>query len=75
MDLSVYCFRDDSFPASQLAGQNTGVLLFDAVAQVYAVFSQRKVESDVSMLSASTVTTAWCVLRLRIEETASRYGG
>jgi hypothetical protein len=40
MDVSVYCFRDDLFPASQLPGQNTGVVLFDAVAQVYAVFSQ-----------------------------------
>jgi hypothetical protein len=28
-----------------------------------------------SMLSGSTVTTAWHVLGLRIEETASRYGG
>jgi hypothetical protein len=27
------------------------------------------------MLSGSTVTTAWRVLGLRIEETASRYGG
>jgi hypothetical protein len=25
--------------------------------------------------SGSTVTTAWCVLGLRIEETAFRYGG
>jgi hypothetical protein len=29
----------------------------------------------VTMLSGSPVTTAWGVLRLRIEETASRYGG
>jgi hypothetical protein len=28
-----------------------------------------------SMSSGSTVTTAWRVLGLRIEETASRYGG
>jgi hypothetical protein len=28
-----------------------------------------------SMLSGSPVTTAWRVLRLRMEETASRYGG
>jgi hypothetical protein len=28
-----------------------------------------------AMLSGSTVTTAWRVLGLRIEETASRYGG
>jgi hypothetical protein len=28
-----------------------------------------------TMLSGSTVTTAWRVLGLRIEETASRYGG
>jgi hypothetical protein len=28
-----------------------------------------------SMLSGSTVTTAWRVLGLRTEETASRYGG
>jgi hypothetical protein len=28
-----------------------------------------------SMLSGSTVTTAWRVLGLRIEDTASRYGG
>jgi hypothetical protein len=28
-----------------------------------------------AMLSGSTVTTAWCVLGLWIEETASRYGG
>jgi hypothetical protein len=27
------------------------------------------------MLSGSLVTTAWRVLRLRMEETASRYGG
>jgi hypothetical protein len=27
------------------------------------------------MLSGSTVTTVWSVLGLRIEETASRYGG
>jgi hypothetical protein len=27
-----------------------------------------------TMLSGSTVTTAWRVLGLRIEETASRYG-
>jgi hypothetical protein len=27
------------------------------------------------MLSGSTITTAWRVLGLRIEETASRYGG
>jgi hypothetical protein len=27
------------------------------------------------MLSASLITTAWRVLRLRMEETASRYGG
>jgi hypothetical protein len=40
MDLGVYCFRDDSFPASQLPGHNTGVVLFDAVAQLFAVFSQ-----------------------------------
>jgi hypothetical protein len=29
----------------------------------------------VTMLSGSTITTAWCVLGLRIEETASRYKG
>jgi hypothetical protein len=28
-----------------------------------------------SILSVATVTTAWRVLGLRIEETASRYGG
>jgi hypothetical protein len=28
-----------------------------------------------TMLSGSLVTTAWRVLRLRMEETASRYGG
>jgi hypothetical protein len=28
-----------------------------------------------SMLSGSTVTTVWRVLGLRMEETASRYGG
>jgi hypothetical protein len=28
-----------------------------------------------TMLSGSTVTTAWRVLGLRIEDTASRYGG
>jgi hypothetical protein len=28
-----------------------------------------------SMLGGSLVTTAWCVLRLRMEETPSRYGG
>jgi hypothetical protein len=28
-----------------------------------------------AMLSGSTVTTAWHILGLRIEETASRYGG
>jgi len=27
------------------------------------------------MLGGSLVTTAWCVLGLRVEETASRYGG
>jgi hypothetical protein len=27
-----------------------------------------------SMLGGSLVNTAWCVLRLRMEETASRYG-
>jgi hypothetical protein len=31
--------------------------------------------SGPSMLSGSPVTTAWRVLRLRMEETASRYGG
>jgi hypothetical protein len=35
----------------------------------------RAVNADESMLSGSTVTTAWRVLGLRIEETASRYGG
>jgi hypothetical protein len=30
---------------------------------------------NISMLSGSTVTTAWRVLGLWIEETASRYGG
>jgi hypothetical protein len=29
----------------------------------------------ISMLRGSPVTTAWRVLRLRMEETASRYGG
>jgi hypothetical protein len=28
-----------------------------------------------SLLSGSLVTTAWCVLGLQMEETASRYGG
>jgi hypothetical protein len=31
--------------------------------------------AKVSMLSGSTVTTAWRVLRLWIDETASKYGG
>jgi hypothetical protein len=31
--------------------------------------------ANTSMLSGSTVTTAWRVLGLRIQETASRYGG
>jgi hypothetical protein len=30
---------------------------------------------DLSMLGGSLVTTAWRVLRLRMEGTASRYGG
>jgi hypothetical protein len=29
----------------------------------------------ISMLGGSLVTAAWRVLRLRMEETASRYGG
>jgi hypothetical protein len=29
----------------------------------------------IAMLSGSLVTTAWRVLRLRMEEKASRYGG
>jgi hypothetical protein len=40
---------------------------------------QRKVIVDIvnfqSMLRGSLFTTAWRVLRLRMEETASRYGG
>jgi hypothetical protein len=32
-------------------------------------------ELCVAMLNGSIVTAAWCVLRLRMEETASRYGG
>jgi hypothetical protein len=31
--------------------------------------------SNHAMLNGSLVTTAWCVLRLRMEEKASRYGG
>jgi endonuclease/exonuclease/phosphatase family metal-dependent hydrolase len=34
-----------------------------------------KVRERLPMLSGSTVTTAWRVLGLRIEETTSRYGG
>jgi hypothetical protein len=35
----------------------------------------KKVIAVYTMLSGFTVTTAWRVLELRIEETASRYGG
>jgi hypothetical protein len=34
-----------------------------------------KIETIKSMLSGSTVTMAWHVLGLRIEEMASKYGG
>jgi hypothetical protein len=35
----------------------------------------KMIECGDTMLSGSNVTTAWRVLGLRIEETASRYGG
>jgi hypothetical protein len=31
--------------------------------------------TEVSMLSGSVVTMAWCILRLQMEEKASRYEG
>jgi hypothetical protein len=43
-------------------------MVCSAIGKMYVGFLQ-------SMLSKFTVTTAWRVLGLRIEETASRYGG
>jgi hypothetical protein len=41
-----------------------------------ALFSRKYSPVPVgSMLAGSLVTTKWSVLRLRMEETASRYGG
>jgi hypothetical protein len=39
------------------------------------IFDDDDDDDDDSMLSGSLVTTVWRVLRLRMEEKASRYGG
>jgi hypothetical protein len=41
----------------------------------FEIFSLCGMYSTKSMLSGSTVTMAWHILGLRIEEMASRYGG
>jgi hypothetical protein len=43
----------------------------------YVIYHNKYMEvlKFLPVLSGSTVTTAWHVLGLRIEETASRYGG
>jgi hypothetical protein len=40
MDLSLYHFPDDSVHVSRLIGQDTSVMQFNTIAQVYAVFSR-----------------------------------
>jgi hypothetical protein len=39
MELNLDRFPDDTVHISRLLGQNTGVVLLDTMAQVYAVFS------------------------------------
>jgi hypothetical protein len=47
-------------------------IVFPCIDKLLPVFLEVSVHP---VLSGSTVTTAWRVLCLRIEETASKYGG
>jgi hypothetical protein len=52
---------------------NVNVCMFHSLLDEIEFRSLADIQRD-PMLSGSTVTTAWRVLGLRIEETASRYG-
>jgi hypothetical protein len=52
------------------------LMMFKKIIAVYSEDNMKFISAIYgSMLSGSTVTTAWRVLGLRIEDTASRYGG
>jgi hypothetical protein len=55
------------FPLQVSRKETAGILM--SLQEMIRIFS------IIPMLSGSPVTTAWRVLRLRMEETASRYGG
>jgi hypothetical protein len=56
-----------SFPGDKEAGR-------EADHSPPANAEVKKIWIYTSMLGGSHVTTAWCVLRLRMEETAFKYG-
>jgi hypothetical protein len=61
--------------ATTLNLRNARVLFIMAKRHLVRKFQFMNAIRDVPMLSGSTVTTAWRVLGLWIEEMASRYGG
>jgi hypothetical protein len=69
-----YVFFSRGVSASFLAlsGVSQGSVLESLLFDIYINDLYNKIKS---MLSGSLVTTAWRVLRLRMEEMASRYGG
>jgi hypothetical protein len=75
-------FHENQFVHTRAQFSEVQYRLFSYVKYIYVNFFLNNAKSTYnnsvyfnSMLSGSTVTTAWHVLGLRIEETASRYGG
>jgi hypothetical protein len=73
---STFKVKNDSSPPWHLHGGSGTSSLF----YFYCTFFHINIQNfylllPCTMISGSTVTMAWRVLRLRIEETASRYGG
>jgi hypothetical protein len=66
------CSEDAEGHMKESASRKQNALVFSEYERVkqFTIWLKRG-----TMLSGSTVTTAWHVLGLRIEDTASRYGG